>query len=326
MNFKQMMEMQKEYNDEIVGNDLTQTEIERVTQENVLCAHAELSALVNATHYKNHHTHSEPIANKSTVLYESVDVIRYMMAILNTWNITSEDFENAFKKKDVYLQKHKELQSKEWNGVQPVAIVDIDDVLANFREGFSKWLKENYGVEADVNSKEYYFITALSKIHMNSETVFKRYLDDGGFANLTIDTDNLGLLHQLKNQGYWIHLLTARPEEELQCLYDTYYWIWEQCIPCDAISFSPEKFRWCAKSKYYDAGKIMFAIDDAPKHAEDYAKHGIKCLVPSKSYNDHLDHKNIYLFDNYYKAIGTLSELGLLKNGGSNDLYDFTCD
>ena len=312
MNFKQMMGLQKKYNDEIVGVNLTQKDIERITQENVLCAHAELSALVNATHYKNHHTHSEPVANKSTVLYESVDVIRYMLAILNTWDISSNEFETAFRKKDVYLQKHKEFQSKTWDGIQPVVIVDIDDVLANFREGFSKWLNKEYGVEPDVNSKEYYFITALSKIHMNSETVFKRYLDDGGFADLTIDTDNLELLHQLKNQGYWIHLLTARPEEELQCLYDTYYWITLQNIPCDAISFSPEKFRWCAKSKYYDAGKIMFAIDDAPKHAEDYAKHGIKCLVPSKSYNDHLKHKNIFHFDNYYSALSVLKEEKLL--------------
>ena len=76
---------------------------------------------------------------------------------------------------------------------------------------------------ADVNSKEYYFITALSKINLNSEAVFKMFLDDEGFAKLSIDTDNLELLWQLKRRGYWIHLLTARPEEELQCLYDTYF-------------------------------------------------------------------------------------------------------
>lgn len=312
MKFKQMLTLQKKYNDEIVGVDLTQKEIEKITQENVLCAHAELSALVNATHYKNHHTHSEPIANKATVLYESVDVIRYMLAILNTWNISSEEFENAFYKKDVYLKKHKEFQSKSWDGKQPVVIVDVDDVLANFREGFSSWLKENYCVDADVNSKEYYFITALSKIHMNSETVFKRFLDEGGFANLLKNEQNINLLKTLKEQGYWIHLLTARPEEELQCLYDTYYWVDSHEIPCDAISFSPEKFRWCAKSKYYDAGKIMFAIDDAPKHANDYAKHGIKCLVPLKSYNDHLEHQNIFHFDNYNHACSILEKEKLL--------------
>ena len=310
-----MMQLQKEYNEKIVGKTetLTQTQIEKITQENVLCAHGELSALVNATNYKNHHSHSEPKANKKTVLYESVDVIRYMMATLNTWGITTKEFEKAFDKKDIYLNKHYELQQKEWDEKQPVAIIDIDDVLANFRVGFSDWLYKKFGVRADVNSKEYYFITALSKINLNSEAVFKMFLDDEGFANLTIDTHNLELLWQLKHRGYWIHLLTARPEEELQCLYDTYFWIHQQNIPCDAISFSPEKFRWCAKSKYYDKNKIAFAIDDAPKHAEDYAKHGIKCFVPRKSYNDHLNANNIFHFDNYHHITNLLMMQRLLE-------------
>ena len=305
-----MMQLQRQYNNKIVGrsDQLSQELKEKITQDNVLCAHAELSALVNATHYKNHHTHSEPLANRRTVLYETVDVIRYMIATLNTWGVTPAEFEKAFEKKDIYLNKHYELQQKKWEG-QPVAIVDIDDVLANFRKGFSEWLYEKFEVDADVDSKEYYFITALSKINLNSESVFKMFLDDEGFAKLTVDTDNLELLWQLKHRGYWIHLLTARPEEELQCLYDTYFWIWQQNIPCDAISFSPEKFRWCAKSKYYDAGAIKFAIDDAPKHAEDYAKHGIKCLVPLKSYNEDLSHENIDLFSNFKQAFNKLRDI-----------------
>ena len=305
-----MLFKQLQYNKKIVGrsDQLSQELKEKITQDNVLCAHAELSALVNATHYKNHHQHLEPLANRKTVLYETVDVVRYMMATLNTWGITSEEFENAFDKKDVYLTKHFELQKKKWKG-QPVAVVDIDDVLANFREGFSNWLSDKFGIEADVNAKEYYFITALSKINLNSEAVFKMFLDDEGFEKLTVDTNNLELLWQLKHQGYWIHLLTARPEEELQCLYDTYYWICQQNIPCDAISFSPEKFRWCAKSKYYDEGAIKFAIDDAPKHAEDYAKHGIKCLVPLKSYNEDLNHESIYHFSDHHQAIEILRKI-----------------
>jgi len=309
-----MLLRQLAYNKEIVGDSkkLTQKEKEKITQDNVLCTHAELSALVNATHYKNHHAHSEPIANQKTVLYETVDVIRYMMATLNTWGISAQEFEKAFFKKDVYLNKHYELQQKKWTG-EPVAIIDIDDVLANFRSGFSDWLYEKFGVSADVDSKEYYFITALSKINLNSEVVFKMFLDDEGFAKLLKDDQNIELLRTLKKQGYWIHLLTARPEEELQCLYDTYYWITSHEIPCDAISFSPEKFRWCVKSKYYDEEAIKFAIDDAPKHAEDYAKHGIKCLVPLKSYNEDLNHENIYHFNSYSDACTILSTAGLLK-------------
>jgi hypothetical protein len=236
-----------------------------------------------------------------------------MMATLNTWGITPKEFESAFDKKDIYLNKLHEFQQKKWNKDQPVVIVDIDDVLAEFRSGFAEWLGKNFNIDVDLNTKEYYFISALSKIDMNSEAVFKMFLNEGGFANLSVNTSTLELLHQLKHRGYWIHLLTARPEEELQCLYDTYYWIWQQNIPCDAISFSPEKFRWCAKSQYYDEGAIKFAIDDAPKHAEDYAKHGIKCFVPKKPYNEHLDDKNIFLFKDYYHITNLLMTQGLIK-------------
>lgn len=321
MTFINMMNKQREYNNKIVGKSeqLSQELKEKITQENVLCAHAELSALVNATNYKNHHSHSEPLANKKTVLYETVDVIRYMMATLNTWGITPGEFEQAFDKKDVYLNKHHELQHKKWKKGQPVAIVDIDDVLAEFRAGFAEWLGKNFNVTVDLDTKEYYFISALSKIDMNSESVFKMFLDEGGFANLDVNTSNLEILHQLKHTGYWIHLLTARPEEELQCLYDTYFWLVQHNVPCDAISFSPEKFRWCAKSEYYDSGDIKFAIDDAPKHAEDYAKHGIKCLVPKKPYNEHLDDKNIFLFNNYHHLYSYLLDNNFI--GGRNVYY-----
>ena len=72
---------------------------------------------------------------------------------------------------------------------------------------------------------------------------------------------------------------------------------------------SHDHFRWCAKSKYYDEGAIKFAIDDAPKHAEDYAKHGIKCLVPLKSYNEDLCHESIYHFSNYHQSIDILRKI-----------------
>jgi hypothetical protein len=313
MTFKEMMNKQLDYNKKIVGSSeqLSQKLKEKITQENVLCAHAELSALVNATNYKNHHTHSEPKTNRKTVLYETVDVIRYMMATLNTWGITPDEFETAFNKKDVYLNKSHKLQQKTWKKGQPVAIVDIDDVLAEFRAGFASWLNKKFNVEVDLDTKEYYFISALSKIDMNSESVFKMFLDEGGFETLDINTHNLEILHQLKHRGYWIQLLTARPEEELQCLYDTYYWLEQYSIPYDTLSFSPEKFRWCAKSEYYDSGDIAFAIDDAPKHANDYASHGIKCFVPQKPYNtlDSCQHDNIIHFKDYHEFISHLNNL-----------------
>ena len=299
MNIKNMLSRQGNYNNQVIGHhsELTDEKIAHHTQQLALCAHSEISALVGATQYKHHHDYYEPKADRLTVLYETVDVVRYMMAILNIWGIQASEFEEAFNSKDVYLNYHKKMHEKQWDGKQPVIIVDIDDVLADFRTGFANWLETKMGIPVDVNTKEYYFITALSKSKHNSEAVFQMFLDQGGFSQIGIIQNNLKIIKVLKAMGCWIHLLTARPEEELQCLYDTYGWLNKYDIPADRISFSTEKFRWCAKSDYYDAGKIMFAIDDAPKHATEYAKHGMTCFVPQRPYNKHLNDESILLYD-----------------------------
>lgn len=297
-----MMSIQKEYNTKILGTNLTDQQIERHTQELALCAHAELSSIVNATNFKKHHGNLEKV-DRDNILFESIDVLRYIQAIQNIWNISPDEIEDAFIAKNTYLNARKRIQDNPWKG-QPVAIVDMDDVIVDFRVGFANWLNENYGILPDVESKEYYFISALSKIDVNPEEVFSNFVADNGFAKLAPNPGAANFINSLKEAGYWIQILTARPEEDLRCMYNTYQWLEENNIDYDDIAFSTEKFRWCAKSKYYDHDAISFAIDDSPKHAEDYAKHGICVKVPVKSYN-----KNINQQVDYYSSFKELIEL-----------------
>lgn len=233
--------------------------------------------------FKDHHIQTDKI-DKVKMLFESVDVIRYVIAMLNLNDISSENFLQAFMDKDVYLNNIDKDQ-KSWDGQQKVAIVDIDDVLSEFRLHFALHLNKEYDLYPDVEGEEYYFITALSKLDMNPEEVFEKFTDQGGFRDIPVVSGAIEMLNDIKNQGYWIQLLTARPKENLKCFYDTYYWLNKNNIPYDALDFSNEKFRWCAKSSYYDNNKISFAIDDSPKHVSEYAKHGIFCYMPKKNYN-----------------------------------------
>ena len=282
-----MLNTQKKYNDKVIGVDLSRKEKELHTQQLALCAHAELSALVNATNFRKHHGDLGKVSRDS-ILFESIDVLRYIQAIQNLWNITSEEVEKAFVAKDAYLNARHKIKNNPWRG-QPVVIVDMDDVIVDFRQGFADWLNKVYGIHVDVNSEEYYFITALEKIDVNPEEVFSRFVEGGGFRNLQPVSNASNFIKLLKSRGYWVQILTARPEEDLRCMYDTYQWLDEHDIQYDDIGFSAEKFRWCAKSKYYDSKSIAFAIDDSPKHAEDYSKHGIEVKVPKKSYNKNLN-------------------------------------
>ena len=281
MNLKTLFQMQKDFQDEHVelkGN------IEERTQKLALCAHSEISSMMEAINYKMHHKNRDITMNSAQdkVMYEAVDVVRYMIAIMNNWQITPEQFSLAYDKKDTYLKMTAAINAKKWNN-EPVIIVDLDDVVVDFRICFANWLEELYGLKIDVNSEEYYFISALSSIDVNPEKVFEIFMEQGGFARPDINKGAYRYLWDLKNKGYWIQYLTARPGDNLRCVYDTYDWIAKYCLPYDGIAFSTEKFRWCARSEYYK--HIEFAIDDSPKHAQEYAMHGIKCFVPEMPYN-----------------------------------------
>ena len=104
-----MMNIQKKYNTQIIGTKLTQNEIEAHTQQLALCAHAELSSLVNATNFKKHHGNLEKV-DRDNILFESIDVLRYIQAIQNLWDITPLEVESAFIAKDAYLNARKRIQ------------------------------------------------------------------------------------------------------------------------------------------------------------------------------------------------------------------------
>jgi len=296
MNLKTLFSKQLKFNDLFYQKKLTEKEKEEITKSLILALHSEVSSLADNINFKDHKINRECV-DLSGMLYESVDVLRYLIAILNLWDFSSDDLVSAYKDKELFLHaRHRSGQNK-WCG-EPVIIVDIDDVIAQFREYFVEWLEERHGVVVDKNSPEYYTSTEVKNAGLNPEGVFFQFIDERQFREIRPCIEMLNSLKSLKREGYWIHLLTARPSDNLIVKYDTYSWIEMHKIPYDRIDFSPEKYRWIAQSEYYDTGKIVCAIDDSPKHAAEIAKHGIPVIVPRKSYNQEvLDVENIEVID-----------------------------
>lgn len=261
-----------------------------------LALHKEVSDLVSATWYRSHTLRSiNPDPDK--ILFESVDVIRYAIAIMNAWNISPEAFEDAWRSKDNYLSLSKKIEKSVWAG-QKVAIVDMDDVLCEFRGCFSKWLGENHNVIADVDSEEYYFIDALEKAGVNPEGIFADFISDNGFLLLDPVKGAANFMKSLRDRGYFVHILTARPGDNLRCFYNTFEWLSKNNIYFDRVDFASEKLRWCMQSEYWASGSIEFAVDDSPKHAAEYAKHGVEVFLPRKPYNKEVqDLENIETYN-----------------------------
>ena len=293
--FEELLKTQKKFSDDLFdAKAFDESEVVEKHKTFCLALHTEAAQLADAVHYKEHRKIRTP-TNRQQILYESVDIVRYAMATLNLWGFTAEEFVDAFDSKDASLWDKNKRSLADWTG-QPAVIVDVDDVLARFREGFFGWLNDNFGLSLTPDIPEYYFNGPVGD--MTGEEAFMQFIDEGGFRNLDVNQNVLKNLRSLKEKGYWVQLLTARPGDNVKCMYDTYWWLSEKSIPYDNLAFSFEKYRWLSDKPFYKEGQVVCAVDDSAKHAAEYASQGIRTFVPKRSYNGQVwDAENVILFD-----------------------------
>lgn len=275
---------QKRFSDIFFDSDrMSHKEKEDLLKAFVLSLHSEASGIIESVNYKDHRQVKHPVDTQK-ILYKSVDAYRYILAMLNLWGISDVTFADALQQKDEYLHFRHEIDSKKRRDDQPVVLFDLDDCLADFRLSFCEFVSEDSGVFIDPACNEYYNVTRFRQAGLNSAEYFGKFIDAHGFLHLKRNRRYYDLLTYLKSRGYWVQILTARPESNLTCFHDTYSWLKRNDIPADAVAFSSEKFSWLSQQPYFSKGKY-FAVDDSAKHSAEYAKHGVTVIVPQQTYN-----------------------------------------
>ena len=279
------MKIQEKFSNNFFDNKkLTDGQKSELTKTFCLSLHSEVSQLISAVDYKQHMT-SNARPDIERILFESVDCVRYVLALLNLWDISPKDFISAFESKDNFLHTRYQIDQKSRSPGQKVIVCDIDDVLAEFRTPYSKFVEKEFGVQIDPLSTEYYNIDPITKAGIDPEEVFTKFVSDGMFSSVPVCNEMAAFMDSLREQGYWIQLLTARPGHDARCKYDTYDWLAKNNIPFDGIDFSPEKYVWLSDKDFYSDNSLVCAIDDSLKHATEYARHGVDVVVPATSYN-----------------------------------------
>ncbi|MBT7914484.1 hypothetical protein HN588_11295 [Candidatus Bathyarchaeota archaeon] len=281
---QRMFTAQAEFNDNFFDNtELTQAERERLTMVFAASLQKEVGNLLDGVNFRQHRLiDKQPVL--STILHEGVDAWRYILAIMNLWDITPEAFDEAFDDRDLFLRMRHEKESMAWDG-RPVLIVDLDDVVTPFRHDCTEWVKQRHPDVIDETSTAYYSIPA----HL-----YSKYIEDRMLKVQGVIPEYIKAVNEIREMGVWIHLLTARPKENLTVKYDTYAWLASSGLQFDRVSFSPEKYLWVAGTDYYKQSAVVAAVDDSPKHAMEYATHGLKCIVPGTPYNEDIStHSNI---------------------------------
>lgn len=301
---KRLMEMQQKFSDNVYdARYIDEAGKQELLKTLCLSLHSEATNISMSSDFKKHEDTRNLSLDKDNLIYHTVDAMRYLFAILNLYNISAEDVLSAYMEKDASLLARASL--KKPTNSQKVIIVDIDDVLCEFRNHFNMWLKSNFDIDVDKNSTSYYSSKEVLAAGLSPERVFEEFIAKDGFANIPVINETKDFLLRLKQKGYFIQLLTSRPDSNLKCKYQTYLWLKENEIFYDNISFSPEKYLWLSKKNYFIEGRVVCAIDDSAKHAMEYATHDIMCYVPTTSYNKDTQHENIthYSFNDYDKIL-----------------------
>jgi hypothetical protein len=192
------MRSQAKYNESKFGK-LETSDKRNVSKDLALNAYNSINKMIEKMRVDN------GLPDEDDLMYSSIDVLRYVMSMLNLWEVAPEDVSLAFSLKDTYLELDHKVNSKKWEG-QPVVIVDIDDVLAEFRTPFADFLSRVYDIEADVESDQYFFVEDILKAsgNINPEKVFESFVQERHFRCLPLASNAFEFLSEMRSRGYWI--------------------------------------------------------------------------------------------------------------------------
>ena len=298
-----MFESQNEFSSLFFDKDsLTNEEKQELTKSFTLALHSEASGIIDSINFKDHRLVKKEV-DRNKLLFKSIDSFRYMLAIMNLWDFSQEDFIAAFHSKDLFLNMRHEFEGNPWKPEQPVVLFDIDDVLNEFRATFTQWLHDEHGVYVDPDSTEYYSTKEVKAAGLSPDGTFQQFVAEGGLMTITSNQKMINIANKLYDKGVFVQLITARPADNLKCKYDTYRWAKDSGIKCSHIDFSPEKYRWLLTQDYFHSDVVLCALDDSEKHSMEYAKHGIPVLSPRTSYNKVLqDVQGVTIYDDTEQA------------------------
>lgn len=294
---------------------MSEQERHQLTVKLAAAMHGEVSSILSGLDFRTHRS-SEAPACKGNITYEAVDVFRYLQAILNLWGVDAASFNQAYEDRDVFLNMRHQMESVLWDG-RPVVVLDLDDVVTRFKEEFYQWMERTYSITIDPDTREYYPSKELTAIGKNSEDALNEFISCGMLKQLGAHSGVVERINELYNSGeVWIHLVTARPGENLVCRYDTYRWLQKSGMKVHRVSFESSKYLWLIKTPYWQQNKVVCAIDDSGKNVREFATHHIPCLVPRRAYNEDLENiPNVRMYDTIGGLVtGVSSYLRRLNN------------
>lgn len=176
-------------------------------------------------------------------------------------------------------------------------IVDIDNVLNHFSTHYHNYVEQLLGIKATklIHSDRFYDFV-------------DDYIDDGNFLDVTPNTQTIKVINYLSELGHFIQLITARPTYS-QSILDTTNWLCRHKVSYDNIHFTINKFQWLQTQDCFKNNTISFALEDIPKHINDYCSANINTFVPIMDHNKNLNDSHLCYYNSTLNHNDLLTKL-----------------
>lgn len=269
-----MWSRQKSFNSNFVNFDSLNFETaQEYTKEYALHLVSEISDLLNQVNWKMHHKVDDVNVKREDIVLELIDLWKYVLSLCLIWNVSPEEFYLRFDEKSSlveqrYLQEFSKIENRK------IVICDIDGVLSDYPHTFLEYVKEQefsrgrvYPCDFSTENVTTLDLYQYLEGHVPS-VLIKEYKDryrKQGKSRLEVPYEGTQeFLNSLKNQGYYIVLLTSRPFSQYKSLYlDTYIWLKNNGYSFDMLLSDSKKRD--KVTKILETSQVEFIIDDDPK-------------------------------------------------------------
>ncbi len=241
------------------------------TKENLLAAIVEAGEVLDELAWKLHRPGSKVVI-AGNLREELVDMFKFWLNVWVLWGFTENDLVAEFERKsDVVEARYR--QEKALDETQrPIAIVDIDGVLADYPASFHQFVARH----AD---------SGLAEISHRDWVRLKHEYRESGVKEIISCRPGAQEMMEALRERRFVVVLSQRPYFRYKRIFgDTLGWLARNLIPVDAVVFTEDK-QWFAYQLQERGKRVEIAVEDDVDNANKLARLGAKVYVVNQSYN-----------------------------------------
>jgi NTP pyrophosphatase (non-canonical NTP hydrolase) len=282
-----MSEFQKIWEDQAAFNLMlrqpprSHEEMVRQARDYVLYTESELHELLRLFKWKEHRRHG-PVDNPQHRQEEIADVFKCVISLAQICGMSMSDLFDAYWRKTLVVRQRYDEEWVKAVSDQPIAVIDIDNVLCDYPTGMADWLADRrYGNIERLRE------VRVNRLYVNHESIGVPLEDwqawkhefrvTGAKRQLPAFPDALTFLIELQKHGMQIVLLTSRPIDKYPNIYtDTLLWLKYHQLPFDFIWWANDKAELAVERQLQ--GRLRFVVDDEPRFIRQFERIGCRCF------------------------------------------------